>query len=85
MRTTPWRRTTLQLRQIFLTEAPTFMTLLRKDSWQGKLMLSLPANDYLTSVIPEIGLAHQITVLLIHAVALQLGYKVHDHHYDNEQ
>lgn len=29
MRTTPWRRTTLQLRQIFLTDAPTFMIKLR--------------------------------------------------------
>ena len=62
MRTTPWRRTTLQLRQIFLmrqiflTDAPTFMIKLRVLQAQDTALacwLSL-----LTPVIPEIGLAH---------------------------
>lgn len=56
MRTTPWRRTTLQLRQIFLTDAPTFMIKLRVLQAQDIALacwLSL-----LTPVIPEIGLAH---------------------------
>ncbi len=43
MRTTPWRRTTLQLRQIFLTEAPTFMILLRYGQLGEEAFLSAPS------------------------------------------
>ncbi len=57
MRTTPWRRTTLQLRQIFFTDAPTFISILL-------------IGAVLTPVIPEISFLQQIPILLLHHMAL---------------
>jgi hypothetical protein len=58
-RTEPLRRITLQLRQIFFTEARTFIV---DSSFQGEQSLPVP------TIALEIGLLHQRFILMGHQV-----------------
>jgi|GEM_PF-2407425 len=79
-RTTPLRLMTLQLRQIFFTDARTFMIVLRNSP--GLVSLAGLAG---AAVRLEIGLFHQTFVLVRHQMRLHLRHKVHQHDDNDEQ
>jgi len=74
--TEPLRRITLQLRQIFFTEARTFIV---DSSFQGERVLPVP------SIALEIGFLHQRFILMRHQVRLNLRHEIHHHDYNNQQ
>ena len=69
-RTTPFRLTILQLRQIFFTDALTFII---------RSLLRLPGSSSTT----EIRLLQQTLVLVTHHVRLELGHEIHRDDYDD--
>src|SRR6056297_725221 len=71
----------LQLRQIFFTDALTFMI-----SLQYALRTPRPsAHDPASSEALEISLFHQPVVLMGHEVCLHLGHEVHHYHHHDQQ
>jgi hypothetical protein len=73
-RTVPLRRTSLQFRHNFFTEALTFIAVLhwRYSAWY-------PHSP------GQARLAQQAFVLTAHQVGLHLGHEVHGHHNDDQQ
>ena len=83
--TAPWRRMTLQLRQIFLTEALTFISFLYRDS-RATILVGHPLTQHTRLTIGlQVLLAHQPLILVGHQMRLKLRHEIHDHHDDDQQ
>lgn len=83
-RTTRSRRMILQLRQIFFTEARTFIIVLQiQDAARRRRSINgfRSARPALTL---EAALLQQTLVLMRHQMRLDLGHEIHDHHYDDQ-
>jgi len=87
-RITPLRLTTLQLRQIFLTDALTFINSSpKKDGSGGTLVLFPDAGKKLSNTLRNpLGalLFHQAFVLMTHHMRLCLADKIHDNYNNNQ-
>jgi hypothetical protein len=70
----------LQWRQIFFTEARTFISSISLGD-----AAAVSPKQTRTAMGGEIRLLHQALVLVGHQVSLNLGHEVHDHHHNDQQ
>ena len=82
MRTIPLRLMILQFRQIFFTEARTFILFTTNTKCEGWARYC--STQEATTWRSEISLFHQPLVLVGHEVSLYLGHEIH-HYHDNNQ
>ena len=73
-RTVPLRRTNLQLRHNFFTEALTFI-----------LVLHLRLSAWYSHPARQARLAQQALILTAHEVSLYLCHEIHGHHDDDQE